>query len=155
MSASLAPECNNIKEWVQNQADDILSFHIFHDDQILRFSLYIRSLKNTLGATTLAFSNGTAKVIASPHFQLLVASVWQPPEYLRGIAKDDECEPLFKEYKQCIGVSSGTVTDDTISDIDTERTDLAQAALKDRGIDKMLDEVRADNEENDLENMRS
>lgn len=29
-----------------------------------------------------------------------------------------------------------------------------QRALKERGIDKMLDEARADNRENDLENMK-
>lgn len=31
---------------------------------------------------------------------------------------------------------------------------LLQRALKERGIDKMLDEARADNRENDLENMK-
>jgi TRIAP1/MDM35 family protein len=31
---------------------------------------------------------------------------------------------------------------------------ISQRALKDRGIDKMLDEARADNRENDLENMK-
>ncbi|KAI5277085.1 hypothetical protein E4T47_00142 [Aureobasidium subglaciale] len=52
-------------------------------------------------------------------------------EYLRGTATSDECEPLFAKYKQCLS-----------------------RALKDRGIDKMLDEARADNRENDLENMK-
>ncbi|THW14781.1 hypothetical protein D6D25_07221 [Aureobasidium pullulans] len=52
-------------------------------------------------------------------------------EYLRGTATSDECEPLFARYKQCLS-----------------------RALKERGIDKMLDEARADNRENDLENMK-
>ncbi|KAH0149395.1 hypothetical protein KCU67_g11077, partial [Aureobasidium melanogenum] len=56
---------------------------------------------------------------------------WYSEKYLRGTATTDECEPLFAKYKQCLG-----------------------RALKERGIDKMLDEARADNRENDLENMK-
>ncbi|KAI5204264.1 hypothetical protein E4T39_03772 [Aureobasidium subglaciale] len=56
---------------------------------------------------------------------------WYSEKYLRGTATSDECEPLFAKYKQCLS-----------------------RALKDRGIDKMLDEARADNRENDLENMK-
>ncbi|KAI4731556.1 hypothetical protein E4T49_00528 [Aureobasidium sp. EXF-10728] len=64
-------------------------------------------------------------------------------EYLRGTATSDECEPLFAKYKQCLSSSK-------IKDTDG----VAQRALKDRGIDKMLDEARADNRDNDLENMK-
>ncbi|KAF2219842.1 mitochondrial distribution/morphology family 35/apoptosis [Elsinoe ampelina] len=56
---------------------------------------------------------------------------WYSEKFLRGTAKEDECEPLFKQYKTCLS-----------------------AALKERGIDKMLDEARADNAENDVENMK-
>ncbi|KAG9829888.1 hypothetical protein KCU98_g7895, partial [Aureobasidium melanogenum] len=56
---------------------------------------------------------------------------WYSEKYLRGTATTDECEPLFAKYKQCLS-----------------------RALKERGIDKMLDEARADNRENDLENMK-
>ncbi|KEQ82713.1 hypothetical protein M438DRAFT_299915 [Aureobasidium pullulans EXF-150] len=56
---------------------------------------------------------------------------WYSEKYLRGTATSDECEPLFARYKQCLS-----------------------RALKERGIDKMLDEARADNRENDLENMK-
>ncbi|THW09153.1 hypothetical protein D6D24_08621 [Aureobasidium pullulans] len=56
---------------------------------------------------------------------------WYSEKYLRGTATSDECEPLFAKYKQCLS-----------------------RALKERGIDKMLDEARADNRENDLENMK-
>ncbi|KAJ2981710.1 hypothetical protein NQ176_g1862 [Zarea fungicola] len=52
---------------------------------------------------------------------------WYSEKYLRGAEKDSkECEPLFKQYQQCLGV-----------------------ALKQRGIDKLLDEAREDNKEND------
>ncbi|CAD0085999.1 unnamed protein product [Aureobasidium mustum] len=56
---------------------------------------------------------------------------WYSEKYLRGTATSDECEPLFAKYKQCLS-----------------------RALKERGIDKMLDEARADNRDNDLENMK-
>ncbi|PSK54046.1 hypothetical protein B9Z65_7852 [Elsinoe australis] len=56
---------------------------------------------------------------------------WYSEKFLRGTAKQDECDGLFKEYKKCLSV-----------------------ALKERGIDKMLDEARADNQENDIENMK-
>ncbi|KAJ6786472.1 hypothetical protein PWT90_06510 [Aphanocladium album] len=52
---------------------------------------------------------------------------WYSEKYLRGAEKDNkECEPLFKQYQKCLG-----------------------AALKQRGIDKLLDEAREDNKEND------
>ncbi|WPH04269.1 Hypothetical protein R9X50_00715800 [Acrodontium crateriforme] len=56
---------------------------------------------------------------------------WYSEKYLRGTAMSDECEPLFKEYKACLG-----------------------KALKERGIDTMLDEARADMKENDVEHMK-
>ncbi len=56
---------------------------------------------------------------------------WYSEKYLRGMAKGDECEPLFKQYKACLS-----------------------KALKDRGIDQMLEEARADNRENDAEYMK-
>ncbi|KAK1251638.1 hypothetical protein MKX07_007117 [Trichoderma sp. CBMAI-0711] len=50
------------------------------------------------------------------------------PEYLRGAEKDNkECADLFNEYQKCLGV-----------------------ALKSRGIDKLLDEAREDNKDNDV-----
>ncbi|MCJ1259982.1 phosphatidylinositol N-acetylglucosaminyltransferase subunit gpi1 [Lignoscripta atroalba] len=52
-------------------------------------------------------------------------------EFLRGNAATDECEPLFRNYKDCL-----------------------TRALKERGIDTMLDEARENNKENDAENMR-
>ncbi|KAI5361308.1 Putative mitochondrial distribution/morphology family 35/apoptosis [Septoria linicola] len=56
---------------------------------------------------------------------------WYSEKFIRGAAKTDECEPLFRQYKECLG-----------------------KALKERGIDTMLDEARADNKENDLEYMK-
>jgi TRIAP1/MDM35 family protein len=88
-------------------------------------------------------------------------------EYLRGTATSDECEPLFAKYKQCLSVSSGLsyslslpFTYNSLSNkshvwkIQSLVLIYSQRALKDRGIDKMLDEARADNRENDLENMK-
>ncbi|KAK6443620.1 Mitochondrial distribution and morphology protein 35 [Oleoguttula sp. CCFEE 5521] len=56
---------------------------------------------------------------------------WYSEKFLRGTAKEDECDPLFKQYKTCI-----------------------TKALKDRGIDTMIEEARADNKENDMEFMK-
>ena len=69
-------------------------------------------------------------------------------EYLRGTAKGDECEPLFKEYKACLSVSPAT------RDFEVYVLTLPQKALKDRGIDQMLDDARMDNKENDLEYLK-
>ncbi|OIW26496.1 UPF0203-domain-containing protein [Coniochaeta ligniaria NRRL 30616] len=53
---------------------------------------------------------------------------WYSEKYLRGAAssENNECAALFKNYQKCLGV-----------------------ALKQRGIDKLLDEARDDNKEND------
>ncbi|KAL2117431.1 hypothetical protein VTJ04DRAFT_7091 [Mycothermus thermophilus] len=53
---------------------------------------------------------------------------WYSEKYLRGLGTTDnnECAGLFKEYSKCL-----------------------QGALKSRGIDKLLEEAREDNKEND------
>ncbi|CAI4220035.1 unnamed protein product [Parascedosporium putredinis] len=52
---------------------------------------------------------------------------WYSDKYLRGNGTDsNECSALFKEYRKCLEV-----------------------ALKSRGIDKLLDEAREDNKDND------
>ncbi|KAK1753089.1 mitochondrial distribution/morphology family 35/apoptosis [Echria macrotheca] len=53
---------------------------------------------------------------------------WYSEKYLRGTGTVDnnECSALFKEYNQCL-----------------------QKALKERGIDKLLEDAREDNKEND------
>ncbi|PFH57684.1 hypothetical protein XA68_14694 [Ophiocordyceps unilateralis] len=52
---------------------------------------------------------------------------WYSEKYLRGGEKDSkECDGLFQAYRECLN-----------------------AALKKRGIDKLLDEAREDNKEND------
>ncbi|TKA22375.1 hypothetical protein B0A50_08257 [Salinomyces thailandicus] len=56
---------------------------------------------------------------------------WYSEKYIRGTATNDECEPLFKQYKTCLS-----------------------KALKERGIDQMLEDARADNKENDAEYMK-
>ncbi|KAL3426253.1 hypothetical protein PVAG01_03044 [Phlyctema vagabunda] len=56
---------------------------------------------------------------------------WYSEKYLRGNGKTDECAPLFNDYRKCL-----------------------TSALKERGIDKMLEEAREDHKENDAINMR-
>ncbi|KAI0123791.1 mitochondrial distribution/morphology family 35/apoptosis [Xylariales sp. AK1849] len=53
---------------------------------------------------------------------------WYSEKYLRGNGKtdDNECASMFKEYQTCLKV-----------------------ALKEKGIDKLLDEARDDTKEND------
>ncbi|KAG5930273.1 hypothetical protein E4U42_002485 [Claviceps africana] len=52
---------------------------------------------------------------------------WYSEKYLRGAEKDNqECAALFKDYQKCLGV-----------------------ALKEKGIDKLVEEAREDNKEND------
>ncbi|KAF5017305.1 hypothetical protein F66182_10777 [Fusarium sp. NRRL 66182] len=54
-------------------------------------------------------------------------------QYLRGQEKDNkECAELFKNYQQCLKV-----------------------ALKDRGVDKLVEEAREENRENDLKHLGS
>ncbi|KAI1505102.1 putative mitochondrial distribution and morphology protein [Biscogniauxia marginata] len=58
---------------------------------------------------------------------------WYSEKYLRGNGKtdDNECSKLFNDYQKCLKV-----------------------ALKERGIDKLLDEAREDNKENDAMHMK-
>ncbi|KAL1962518.1 hypothetical protein VTN77DRAFT_9639 [Rasamsonia byssochlamydoides] len=77
MAASLAPECNNIKEK--------------YDTCFLK---------------------------------------WYSEKYLRGIT-EDECADLFKEYKKCLS-----------------------KALKERGIDTMLEEAKKGSKESDAEYLK-
>ncbi|ORY58775.1 mitochondrial distribution/morphology family 35/apoptosis [Pseudomassariella vexata] len=58
---------------------------------------------------------------------------WYSEKYLRGNGKtdDNECAGLFKDYQKCLKV-----------------------ALKDRGIDKLLEEAREDTKENDAIHMQ-
>jgi hypothetical protein len=51
-------------------------------------------------------------------------------EFLRGTAKGDDCEELFKTYNKCLW-----------------------QALKNRGIDQMVEEARAEAKETDVEHM--
>ncbi|KAF3763045.1 hypothetical protein M406DRAFT_224835, partial [Cryphonectria parasitica EP155] len=57
---------------------------------------------------------------------------WYSEKYLRGLGKadDNDCAALFKQYQACLNV-----------------------ALKQRGIDKLLEEAREDNQENDVVHM--
>ncbi|KAF7857870.1 uncharacterized protein EAF02_011237 [Botrytis sinoallii] len=56
---------------------------------------------------------------------------WYSEKYLRGKGTTDECESLFKDYRKCL-----------------------TGALKERGIDKMLEEAREDHKEHDAVNLR-
>ena len=130
MSASLAPECNEVKEWVCNP--DNLTW-------------WADSL--ALGVMIRASWNGTARVWYSPF--TCGWSCWPSLEYLRGNATTDECSSLFKEYRQCLAVSHIFLIFQKLLG-----SDFKQGALKERGIDKMLEEAREDNKESDALNMR-
>jgi hypothetical protein len=79
MSASFAPECNQVKEYV-----DTTLFVAVED--------------------TLTRSNGTVRVCDVQVSCHLEHELITAPEFVRGVAKEDECEPLFKEYKTCLTV---------------------------------------------------
>ncbi|CAO1602700.1 MAG: hypothetical protein LQ349_004673 [Xanthoria aureola] len=56
---------------------------------------------------------------------------WYSEKFLRGDSTTDECQPLFKQYKACL-----------------------TKALKEKGIDEILEEARESNRENDLEHLK-
>ncbi|KAL8375939.1 hypothetical protein RB595_007171 [Gaeumannomyces hyphopodioides] len=58
---------------------------------------------------------------------------WYSEKYLRGngTGEKNECESLFNDYKKCL-----------------------TAALKNKGIDKLLEDAREDNRDNDAVHMR-
>ncbi|KAI9723706.1 MAG: hypothetical protein M1812_001006 [Candelaria pacifica] len=56
---------------------------------------------------------------------------WYSEKFLRGNSTTDECEPLFRDYKSCL-----------------------TKALEEGGINKMLEEARENNKDNDAENMK-
>ena len=70
---------------------------------------------------------------------------------MRGTATTDECEPLFKQYKTCLSVRYRPTPMSRTMPVPTNPI---QKALKERGIDQMLDEARADNKENDAEYLK-
>ncbi|KAI4202547.1 MAG: hypothetical protein LQ350_002490 [Teloschistes chrysophthalmus] len=77
-------------------------------------------------------------------------------EFLRGDSTSDECEPLFKQYKSCLtvnltfGIPSGLRIRLHFERLIDER----QKALKEQGIDQLLDDARESNRENDLEHLK-
>lgn len=86
-----------------------------------------------------------------PDFHRLLTPVI---EYLRGAEKDNkECAELFKDYQKCLNVSCAASSSILpFHHLWSGLTDLShyQVALKQRGIDKLLEEAREDNKENDV-----
>jgi hypothetical protein len=74
-------------------------------------------------------------------------------EFVRGVAKEDECEPLFKEYKTCLTVCQRDI-ETRSRHSDAVLIHGLQKALKDKGIEDMIAEARADNKDNDVEFMK-
>ncbi|EXJ84965.1 hypothetical protein A1O3_05640 [Capronia epimyces CBS 606.96] len=56
---------------------------------------------------------------------------WYSEKYIRGNSSTDECEPLFKQYKACL-----------------------TKALREKGVDTMLNEAREGTVETDAEHLR-
>lgn len=72
-----------------------------------------------------------------------VASTYTWLEYLRGQEKDNqECSSIFKDYQKCLNVS-------LLLEL-LFRSLISQVALNKRGIDKLLEDAREDNRENDV-----
>ncbi|KAG5976037.1 hypothetical protein E4U58_006372 [Claviceps cyperi] len=93
MSNSLAPECNDAKEYAARPP--LLS--------PLRSSSVLDRLYDTCFLK------------------------WYSEKYLKGTEKNnDECAALFKDYQKCLA-----------------------GALKEKGIDKLIEEAREDNKDND------
>jgi TRIAP1/MDM35 family protein len=65
------------------------------------------------------------------HFSSIPSATDQIAEYLRGNTKSNECDELFSKYKSCLN-----------------------KALKERGIDTMIDDARKSNKESDAEYLR-
>lgn len=74
------------------------------------------------------------------------------PEYLRSSGKtdDNECANLFKDYQKCLTVSRWRRGWSLPVISNAHR----QVALKDKGIDKLIDEAREDTKENDAVYMK-
>lgn len=73
------------------------------------------------------------------------------PGFLRGSAKTDECEPLLKKYTACLNVSS--ISRIVRLNWDLEADD-RQKALKEKGIDTMLEDARNDMADADSEHLK-
>ena len=87
MSASLAPECNEVKEyvyaaWQQDIQSRLTAIPRRYDSCFLKW--YSESVTSCFRSCC----THTHRV-----------------EFLRGNPSTDECEPLFKEYKTCLTVS--------------------------------------------------
>lgn len=92
--------------------------------------------------------SGTATV-SSSSFECCLRLLTSDTEYLRGTAQGDECEPLFQQYKACLSVSA-LLPYRLFEYLLTG----SQKALKERGIDRMLEEARVDNKDNDSEYLK-
>ena len=71
-------------------------------------------------------------------FRFVLACSLIRVEFLRGDSTTDECEPLFKQYKACLTVKRTSIL------FSVTGINIFQKALKDKGIDTMLDDARND-----------
>ncbi|MDI1485029.1 MAG: Mitochondrial distribution and morphology protein 35 [Ramalina farinacea] len=78
------------------------------------------------------------------------AANFDDPGFLRGSAKTDECEPLLKKYTACLNVSS---TSRIVRLSWDPEADGQQKALKEKGIDTMLEDARNDMADADSEHL--
>lgn len=103
-----------------------------------------------IGSTIHVSSSGTAKVRKSrtPVHAAIRESINNATEYLRGNSKD-ECADLFKKYNSCLMVGTSAIL---LKSITTDNT--KQKALKDRGIDTMLEEAKQASSDSDAEHLR-
>jgi hypothetical protein len=86
----------------------------------------------------------------SPSSSSLFPATDVQAEFLRGESTTDECESLYKDYKKCleVGLRSGPCS------LFHYRANPLQKALRERGIDSMLEDAREDNKDTDAEHLR-
>lgn len=95
MSASLAPECNEVKEYT-----------LFPRPRQTLVAILIVAMCRRYDSCFLKWYSESKKRPARPQpLNGFPDTRPRPTEYLRGTATTDECEPLFKQYKSCLGVS--------------------------------------------------
>ncbi len=63
-----------------------------------------------------------------------------------GAANNDKCAGLFKDYQKCLAVSGQPAS---VRAMRGSPLRSAQVVLKQKGIDKLVDEAREDNKENE------
>lgn len=101
MSASLAPECNEVKEHVYSVLSDLWRRQIA-ELACRRYDACFLKWYSESGA----LYSSSSKVSHSLYL-----------EFLSGDSATDECEPLFKKYKSCLNVIAFQTSAEFLADM--------------------------------------